>query len=254
LGVAKGPIVREHSESGARETPDGGEEAMISVTITGADDRVDPSALAQLSYEFPFVEWGILLSASRRGTARYPSYEWVALLCELPLRRSAHLCGSAARATAEGILLSGIPSGFDRVQVNGYESRYVPGLKSLVESGVMTEKLILQCRHENALQQCANDARDIGRASVLFDPSGGKGLEPFSWPRAPHGAAIGYAGGINIANVEQVVHDISAANGHLVPSYWIDMESGVRDEDDDLDLDLVREVLEKVAQINGRSA
>ena len=32
------------------------------VTITGADDFTEPKDLVELSEEFPFVEWAILLS------------------------------------------------------------------------------------------------------------------------------------------------------------------------------------------------
>ena len=35
---------------------------LTRVTITGADDSVEPRALAELSEAFPFVEWGLLMS------------------------------------------------------------------------------------------------------------------------------------------------------------------------------------------------
>ena len=56
---------------------------LTRVTITGADDAVDPGALVALSAEFPFVEWGILFSKSREGEARYPSAEWAARIGRL---------------------------------------------------------------------------------------------------------------------------------------------------------------------------
>lgn len=49
---------------------------MWTVTITGADDDVDPSALEDLSDEFPFVEWGILRSAKREGPD-YMRMKWM---------------------------------------------------------------------------------------------------------------------------------------------------------------------------------
>ncbi|MHB1675039.1 MAG: hypothetical protein ACYCSP_12405 [Acidobacteriaceae bacterium] len=39
---------------------------LETVTITGADDSTDIVELAELSEEFPFVEWGILISARAR--------------------------------------------------------------------------------------------------------------------------------------------------------------------------------------------
>lgn len=40
---------------------------LTRVTITGADDAVEPAELQALSHEFPFVEWGILHSYKRFG-------------------------------------------------------------------------------------------------------------------------------------------------------------------------------------------
>ena len=47
------------------------------VTVTGADDSVNPVSLLDLSERYPFVEWGILLSKSGVGNSRFPSYEWL---------------------------------------------------------------------------------------------------------------------------------------------------------------------------------
>lgn len=47
------------------------------VSITGADDSVNPKDLVELSEEFPFVEWAILLSKSRMRSNRYPSLNWM---------------------------------------------------------------------------------------------------------------------------------------------------------------------------------
>ena len=73
---------------------------LTRVTITGADDDVDPEALLALSREFPFVEWGILYSAKRVGTPRYPTTEWMARLPPVP--KAFHLCGQSARDRGHG--------------------------------------------------------------------------------------------------------------------------------------------------------
>jgi hypothetical protein len=104
------------------------------VTITGADDRVDPSALADLSAEFPFVEWGILASKGREGTPRYPTREWMQRLDEAAARfetrsdvvfarrmnLSLHLCGEYAREALSGSGMFVPPTEFRRVQLNGW--------------------------------------------------------------------------------------------------------------------------------------
>jgi hypothetical protein len=59
----------------------------IVVTITGADDIVDHDDMLKLCEEFPFLEWGILVSFDRAGTARYPSVPW---LIELSRRVGFH--------------------------------------------------------------------------------------------------------------------------------------------------------------------
>jgi hypothetical protein len=53
------------------------------VTLTGADDDVDPQQLAEISQEYPFVEWGILFSQSKSGVERYSSIDWVVELLSL---------------------------------------------------------------------------------------------------------------------------------------------------------------------------
>jgi phosphoribosylanthranilate isomerase len=73
----------------------------------------------------------------------------------------------------------------------------------------------------------------------LFDTSGGTGKVPASWPKYP-GRFVGYAGGINPANVRDIIDQIDASG-----PYWIDMENGVR-TNDRFDLDLCRQVCEAV--------
>jgi len=43
------------------------------VTITGADDQTSIAQMAEFSDMFSFVEWGILVSRSQEGAARFPS-------------------------------------------------------------------------------------------------------------------------------------------------------------------------------------
>jgi phosphoribosylanthranilate isomerase len=225
---------------------------LVQVTITGADDQVDPFALVALARDFPFVEWGVLFSEKRTGTPRYPSTTWVEGLVGLDLRLSAHLCGQMARDTAGGRLTTALGrTRFERLQINGYERTYLVGVSRLADC--INHEIILQARGEEALQSVANDATLLPRASVLFDPSGGRGIESFSWPKAPLGIRMGYAGGIAPENVETVVSQILAANGHLLSrTIWLDMESGVRTSNDAFSLPRVREVLERVAKINAR--
>lgn len=220
---------------------------LTRVTITGADNETRPSDLVALSRDFPFVEWGILFSAKRAGYTRYPSWSWVQGLQEArraaahEVALAAHLCGQMARDTLGGDdkwVTSPFLDGFERIQLNGY----APGAcrSPLAWPG----EWILQVRREDQLQDAAHDAARLGRASALFDPSGGLGLEPFRWPRAPLGLKLGYAGGIKPSTVDEVLSEIGIVN----EPFWIDMESGVRDAHDRFRIPLVREVLERTSK------
>ena len=236
---------------------------LTTVTITGADDRVDPWELARLSEEFPHVEWGVLISTGRAGTPRYPSTRWIRRLNEMLRHRemsmscAAHLCGKVARDLAEGDEHEGAvaeffltSSRFDRAQLNNVAPMSTEGFARLAAR--LDQEIILQAKSEDALPTAWEHARAVlaagGRASVLFDPSGGRGLEPFRWPPpfCYDEVQMGYAGGIGPDNVEEVVGEILM--GGPSENFWIDMESGVRDEEDRFDLGRVRAVLERTAR------
>lgn len=225
------------------------------VTITGADDDVDPSALEDLSREFPFVEWGILRSSKREGTPRYPSRKWVRGLGDKLSRLSIHLCGEESRQAQLGLVdtwYDTYPTIFTRIQINGYKLADGPiGLKRASTKLVYGETFILPFNDEALALPVACDAAVLPGGEVLFDPSGGRGVEPFRWATAPApvrgvvDVRMGYAGGIGPDNVVDVLRDI----GPVRPT-WIDMESGVR-TGDKFDLAKVRRVLEQVAMVRG---
>ena len=227
---------------------------LTRVTVTGADDAVDPRALMALGVEFPFVEWGVLMSESRQGTPRYPTRRWMiglentakdAIRTATAMNMSAHFCGAVAREALAG-RLHDLPviERVRRIQVNGYAPPS-PGLVSFARR-MPSYEIILQVRAEDRLQESAQDAARMASASLLFDPSGGRGVEPFKWPTAPMGARVGFAGGITPGNVREVVASIAELN--LGP-FWIDMETGVRDEADRFDMGRVRRLLEYVAPL-----
>jgi len=213
------------------------------VTITGADDKVRHEDMVALSEEFPFVEWGILSSQSRMGTPRYPSREWIE---ELPdsLRTSCHVCGVWSREILDGNRGLEPYKLYNRFQINGFAAERASDafLKSARLQG---GQLILPVR-SNAGADYSNTltiAKKVG-ASVLYDPSGGRGVGPEDWEKAPLpvGVRMGYAGGISPDNVVEVIEKLDR-KPHEAPGYWIDMESGVRSDKDALDLDKVHRVL-----------
>lgn len=224
---------------------------LHTVTITGADDAVDPRRLLELSKEFPFAEWGVLRSATRDGSSRYPSEAWRqslrALLIEddrAPIRLSMHLCGRLARE-AMGGSLTHLASEYDRFQLNGWSNYLLPFL--LVAKRLPQREFIAQCVGLDALEQTfafigiENEDDAYKNVSVLWDPSGGSGLMSSHWPQAPAGSTIkiSYAGGINAMNVQGVLNEISRFGA----PFGIDLESGAR-TDDKFDLDKVWQILQ----------
>lgn len=216
----------------------------MKVTITGADNVVDPSALAELWRKYPFVEWGILYSRNRPGRPRYPDLDWIAHFAGFRCARSLHLCGIVARDFLDGRPFS--PEGFERVQVNGYKGQ--PHDLAKAHSHGYGAEIILQVRKQFLLPGAARDALALPNASILYDPSGGRGVQPdrTGYPNAPAGVRMGIAGGIGPDNVAERV-----TGAALASASWIDMESGVRDENDQFDLGKVETVLSTVAEAMG---
>ena len=224
----------------------------LSVTITGPDDNTPIEAMFELSREFRFLEWGILCSTKREGTARYPTVAWKQKLFEAnrdsDMRLAQHVCGETARS-----IMSGRSFGqgwFDRVQINGFRRDLAVGFVPQRNQQTIlpfTNLVSLDAAREFAANKRGFDEADMGGAfAFLFDVSGGRGVEPSSW-QIPGGRVrdVGFAGGIGPENVTSVLARIQDSNPTLT-STWIDMESKVR-TDEVLDLDKVRSVLLQVS-------
>jgi phosphoribosylanthranilate isomerase len=97
-------------------------------------------------------------------------------------------------------------------------------------------------RNLRAILQCRAWFPQVASVDMLFDASGGRGISPADWPQAVNTTFCGYAGGLSPENVAQAVQII----GTRANRYWIDMESGVRDERDRFSLEKCRAVCEAV--------
>lgn len=203
------------------------------ITFTGVDDDTDPHGLVQLADDYP-VEFGLLFSPKRQGIEpRYPkltTIEW--LTEELPLRWAAHLCGADARAWLYEDRCEHDVRKFQRVQINTADPNIQPSL-----IGNQAAK-----RNLRAILQCRGEFPHVSSVDVLFDASGGRGIVPAAWPEAVNTTFCGYAGGLRPDNVAEAVRVISTRTTR----YWIDMESGVRDERDRFSLEKCRAVCEAV--------
>lgn len=198
---------------------------LLCVTITGADDSVDPEELFEISAKYPFVEWGILFSRSKNGILpRYPSYNWVEKLQkakeqflldnELDINMSAHVCGSFLKeiVTGKPNMFNEVPVNFNylfqRLQLNGSHHRYnddtfgadtvLSNLFELTDIPYYGEYIFQVKSFYNAL---IRQSEHYSACSFLLDNSGGTG-KPLMSVEVPFfttdqtGHHYGYAGGL----------------------------------------------------------
>jgi hypothetical protein len=226
------------------------------VTVTGADDSVDPGDLIRLQKEYPFAEFGILLSRKAMGSDRFPSYGWIKELAgrDHGLNLAGHFCGGWVKEMyATGEVPDDLAMGyneifgleFQRFQFNthGYKHQSSPSnIKNLFGKWFNGYGIIFQYDDVNKhLLEYAQDVKSIDN-QALFDLSHGAGVLPDEWPKPLPNVYCGYAGGLSPENVADNLALIEPLVGNR--RIWIDAETWVRSFDDTkFDLDLVRDFL-----------
>lgn len=231
------------------------------VTISGADDKVEASELVRLQREYPFVEWGILVSKKRMGEKRYPNQVWINAL-PYELRLSLHFCGDIARQfvgkpTTE-LLYRSNGDHWERTQLNfsfKEDADYTDRLFNIaIAAAATSHKAIVLAYNKGSKKNLDSFIKSFPslpeNVHFLYDSSGGRGTEIKSIHK-PLINYTGYAGGLNPENVFTVCDLIT--NMEWDDNVWIDMESGVR-TDDVFDLKKVESVLKTCSQfINPQS-
>lgn len=202
------------------------------VTFTGIDQSVKAVEIAALHKEFPFVEFGFLISASLTGKNKNPRYPSVAMLKgyrKMNVPMALHVCGALAMDLVKKddwesvrALVGDSLDLFDRIQINAALARHMREKLSFPEG----KQIILQLHDGNdAMWEKYGHVKNV----VGFqDNSGGTGRFDGEW-RVPMADFFGYGGGISPENVVEAVRQINEV-AHGV-DYWIDMESGVRTRD-----------------------
>lgn len=207
------------------------------ITFTGADDHTRGQDLVNLAKDYP-IEIGLLWSEKRKGAPRYPTGTTFDALSRgvkafaPAVRVSKHLCGAEARALVDGG--SFVTAGYaDRVQVNG-----IPG----DQISVMKVRHWAVRRRVSTILQCRDSFPVDLNVAWLFDTSGGKGLAPAEWPEPyPGSPMVGYAGGLGPGSDFDAIAEVAGQT-----PYWIDMESGIRNDQDEFDIRMCRAVCEQV--------
>lgn len=227
------------------------------VTLTGADDSIDPADLIPLTEQYPFVEWAILFSQSKSGVERYPSLDWVDELVDqvVPNRKinlSAHLCGKWCEDALKGeftfLREERYAKAFNRIQLNMGKDRLQLAVKSkpLIDAAMSrVPQPVIFGGNYKYIAVTGGFFEHTGFLP-LFDASGGRGVETKEWPKPfldSDGAPIycGYAGGLGPDNIAEEVQRIADAAGDM--TIWIDMETKLR-TGDKFDLEKCERVLQ----------
>ena len=104
------------------------------------------------------------------------------------------------------------------------------------------DEVILQMKNGDSLDSFLRYCgKPLFHVAYLLDASGGRGINTPIRVFDNKDIHIGYAGGMNPKNVGAKLKQL--LDYYSYGSFWIDMESGVRDSDDWFDLDKVEQVL-----------
>jgi hypothetical protein len=232
--------------------------SFIGITFSGADDTVQPESLADLRGRSFRVEWGILASLDLQGKkARYPSIDWIRRL-PTNLNLAMHLCGGLSRSFLKGddsALLASYgdvwPS-FARVQINfsgGIKAADTQKLSALITKNP-DKSFIIQVHGRNL--EIAEALIDSGvGCAVLFDGSGGRGIQPTQWPIGrSEFSACGYAGGLGPNNIREQALLIRLSALGTARNWWMDMESSLRENRDGQDLFSLDACVKVIGELN----
>lgn len=232
------------------------------ISFVGVDEQTKLEDLSDNSsfIEDVAVEWSVLYSDSKsiRNYIRYPSYEFCKDFLKVrPVNihtmRSLHLCGSVIdRYLKQETDVIELCENTTRIQLNLNINNYSESEYDELVSDIVF--IATKYGHHIILQQ--NKTKEkfmnifMGKAtfafSLLYDSSGGFGREIASVLPPNPLYDTGYAGGINPDNVKRIVDLIDSNNPHNI-KYYIDMESGVR-ENNLFSIEKCRQVIQNLKE------
>lgn len=211
------------------------------ISFVGIDTKTDLKSIEEInSHDFNFeLEFGVLHS-EKQISNRYPGYDF----CNKFLTQckeyntSLHLCGQEAieKYLSKDHDMMKLCSNAGRIQLN-MNIRKVDNYEGL------STKLIDMMNNENhSIILQVNESKKVftevmlekmpshlnNKLSLLYDASGGFGKALSVIEPVFENNFTGYAGGINPDNVKDIVELI---DNNSNKKYYIDMESGIRDDD-----------------------
>ena len=224
------------------------------VTVTGASDDTSLEDMVAIQKEYPYVEWGILLSRNQAGRQwRFPSYTWINHLLASPLETeltlSGHLCGSLVKDLLLGNLTDDLCNiflgGFGRIQINTHGIKHKYDLDKFHR--IIGENKAIQWifQNDNIHTELIAKTKEAGiwNISALYDLSHGAGVLPDKWDDPLDGIYTGYAGGLSPDNLGTELLKLDEVVGDT--KVWIDAETHLRSKDDQIfDLNKVKQFLE----------
>ena len=213
------------------------------ISLTGADDNTPIGYLEAIQANYPTTEWAILMFPEREGANRNPSLAWREEFYKAKLTNKAlHLCGTAINQLAEeNVQLMKELDNYQRVQINlkprWASDDFIKSLKVVVKK-LPHIQFITQHNEDNKTFFHYWD--EVENHAYLYDGSLGKGVSPESWQAPIKNKFCGYAGGLSPLNIKDNLQKIKSVIGS--ENVWIDMESGVR-TNDNFDLNKVVDIL-----------
>jgi phosphoribosylanthranilate isomerase len=209
----------------------------MKLTLT-APDLTPPVLESLLSHDF--VEIGILYSANPDGRKRYPEAKLIAqTLDQYGDRCSLHICGKTAREELKEGKLEWLTKKADRVQINGSLVNYEQELQ-LIKYISEKQQVIFQYK-EPVKMTVSLTTLENTNSSLLVDNSAGMGRSPIKWVSPYEFIKTGFAGGLNPENLK---YELMRIVPITKPDWWIDMETGLRDSEDNFVFDKAIRVIQ----------
>lgn len=222
------------------------------ITFAGIDESCSVEELIALARKEPRLEYAFLYQDFSVQKPRYPSYGWIletaGRLRGAGVPLALHVCGNLV---AEVVNLSGLTqlparTFFDRIQLNapiqeaqhasfGYLADWLAPTKVITQQPV-NPNLHLKARRRTH--------------QVVFDGSLGRGILPERWDAPLEGVFCGYSGGLGPETISNALPIIFDAAGKA--DFWIDMETGLRDEHNAFSIHRAERTLEAIAEVEAR--